>query len=373
MLTSQPMPDEKPAPSPERGQTDESLRDERAKSDREMTAGRNAVEESAVQTLRVARLTADAVLSEARHKADQLLERSDAPLSANLAVARERVREDDVLGRERALADETLALERIETARVLARLLPVERDQTDQFLWTERVRSDDALAHRDDFLGLVSHDLRDLLGGIALSAAVITKTAGAGPDAPRIVAETARIERHAARMNRLIGDLVDVASIDAGRLRMVLAPGDVALAMAEAAGEFAPAGAVKHIEIVVECAEPPLWAKFDDARLFQLLANVIGNAIKFSPVHSRIVVRGERSADAVMCSVIDTGPGVPGDQLEAIFERFSQVWKNDSRGRGLGLYIAKCIVEAHGGRIWAESDYGKGTALCFTLPAGADR
>ena len=366
------MPEDTPDPSPEREQTDVSLRDERAKSDLEISAGREAVEESADETLRHARTIADAVLLEARQKADQLLEDSNPPLSSTAAVAQERRLEDDTLERERASADETLALERIETARVLARLLPKERDQTDQFLLTERVRSDDELANRDDFLGLVSHDLRDLLGGMVLCAAVITKAAGESPEAAPILAETARIRRHAARMHRLINDLVDVASIDAGRLSMVLTPGDVASVLAEAVEEFTAAAAVKHIEIALECAERPLTANFDHARLFQVLANVIGNSIKFGPLHSKITVRGERSAGALKCSVLDTGPGLPSDQLESIFERFSQVGKGDRRGLGLGLYIAKCIVEAHGGRIWAESNAGQGTRVCFTLPAGTD-
>jgi len=366
------MPEESPDPSPEREQTDDSLREEREKSDRAISAGRDAVKDSADETVRRARITADSVLLEAREKADQLLEDSDPPESANIAVARERVLEDDALERERASADETLALERIETARVLARLLPIERDQTDQFLLTERVRSDDALASRDDFLGVVSHDLRDLLTGMVVGAAVITKAAGGSPQATAILAETERIQRHAARMNRLIGDLVDVASIDAGRLRMVLKTDDLALSLAEAVEEFAPAGAVKHIQIGLECAERPLLASFDHARLFQVLANVIGNSIKFSPVHSRILVRGERSGASVQCSVEDAGPGVPGDQLDAIFERFSQVKEDDRRGLGLGLYISKCIIDAHGGRIWAESTAGEGTRVCFTLPAGAD-
>jgi signal transduction histidine kinase len=363
------MPAESPDPSPEREQTDDSLSEERAKSDQEIRAGRDAVEARADETLRLARVTADEVLLEARQRADLVLEDSDPPLSANIAVARERVLEDGALERERAAADETLALERIETARVLARLLPVERDQTDQFLLTERVRSDDALAHRDDFLGLVSHDLRDLLSGIVLSSAVIKQAVSDVPEATRILAETARIERHAARMTRLISDLVDVASIDAGRLSMVMARGDLASLLAEAVSEFAPVAAVRHIHLALESVDPPLLANFDRARIFQVLANVIGNSIKFSPLQSRIVVRGERAGDSLKCSVLDAGPGIPSDQLEAVFERFSQVRKNDHRGLGLGLYISRCIVEAHDGRIWAESTAGEGTRVCFTLPA----
>ena len=209
---------DQPDPSPEREQTDESLRDEREKSDRALAEGRNTVTDSADEVLRRARQEADAVLLEARDKADLRVQEGEPPLAPSVAVARERVAEDAVLQQERAAADTALEFERAQAARVLAELLPSEREQTDQFLLIERVRSDDALASRDDFLGLVSHDLRDLLAAIVMSAAVVEKTAAGGAEGARILTETTRIQRNAARMNRLIGDLLDVASIDAGRL-----------------------------------------------------------------------------------------------------------------------------------------------------------
>jgi signal transduction histidine kinase len=99
-----------------------------------------------------------------------------------------------------------------------------------------------------------------------------------------------------------------------------------------------------------------------------VLANILANAIKFTSQGGRIRVRGEGAGDELRFSISDTGSGMPGNVLEAIFERFWQVGKNDRRGVGLGLYISRCIVEAHGGRIWAESQLGEGSRLCFTLP-----
>ena len=217
---------DQPDPSPEREQTDESLRDEREKSDRVLAADRNAVIDSADEVLRRAREDADAVLLEARDKADSRVQEGAPPLAPSLSVAQERVSEDSVLQQERAAADATLEFDRAQAARLLAQLLPLERKQTDQYLHTERVRSDDALASRDDFLGLVSHDLRDLLAAIVLSAAVVEKTVGDTAESGRILVETTRIQRIAARMNRLIGDLLDVASIDAGRLAVRPQRGD---------------------------------------------------------------------------------------------------------------------------------------------------
>jgi signal transduction histidine kinase len=96
--------------------------------------------------------------------------------------------------------------------------------------------------------------------------------------------------------------------------------------------------------------------------------DLITNSIKFTASGGSIVLRAERARDQLRFSIRDTGSGIPADKLEAIFERFWQVGKNDRRGVGLGLYISRCIVEAHGGRIWAESTLGVGSTLCFTLP-----
>ena len=161
---------------PERDQTDESLRTERNKTDRALADRQAAVEDDADMVVQRARENADAVLSTAREKADQQLERaSDEPPSPE--IVEERVLEDEVLRDERATADESLRRERSENARALSKLLPLEREKTDRYLLTERARSDDALANRDDFLGIVSHDLRNLLCGIVMSASQLSTIA----------------------------------------------------------------------------------------------------------------------------------------------------------------------------------------------------
>jgi signal transduction histidine kinase len=99
-----------------------------------------------------------------------------------------------------------------------------------------------------------------------------------------------------------------------------------------------------------------------------VLANLISNAIKFTPEGGRISIGGERTSDALCVSVSDTGVGIPTEMLEQVFQRFWQVGKNDRRGSGLGLYISRCIVEAHGGTITATSTLGEGSVFSFTLP-----
>jgi signal transduction histidine kinase len=105
--------------------------------------------------------------------------------------------------------------------------------------------------------------------------------------------------------------------------------------------------------------------------MLQVLANLITNAIKFTAPGGTVTVRGQRMDDELRLSVVDNGPGIAGSMLEAVFERFWQVGKNDHRGLGLGLYISRCIVDAHGGRIWAESRPGGGSAFHFTIPVAA--
>jgi signal transduction histidine kinase len=360
-----------PRQRPERDQTDESLRTERKNTDRVLAETRTHIEETADDVLERARDHADNVLDTAREKADDRLEASHAGAEARDALAVERAGEDEALLKERAAADESLRRERKEQARTLAALLPLEREKTDRYLLTERARSDDAVAHRDDFMGIVSHDLRNLLGAVAANATLLLQQASGSEEGRRTAAAMERVQRYVARMNRLIGDLVDVASVDAGKLAIEPRPSDAVQLISEAIQAFGHAAQENAISLEYNSSERSLPATFDRERMLQVLANLITNAIKFTGHGGSVAVRARRAAEELQVSVIDTGMGIPEEMLEAIFERFWQVGKNDQRGMGLGLYISKCIVEAHGGRIWAESSLGAGSAFHFTIPAGA--
>jgi signal transduction histidine kinase len=362
----------------ERGRTNESLRTEREKADQAVAAKQENVaqhadavvgraRDNADAVLSVARENADAVLDAARDRADEMADPGVAP-SVERRVVEERVLADEIIRGERDIADETLRQEREEYARTLRRFLPLERESTDRYLLTERIRSDDAVANRDDFLAIVTHDLRDLIGGIVMSATVLAKRAAQNEDGKNTLAETKRIERYAARMNRLIGDLVDVASIDAGKLAITPAPQDLTIVIAEAEDTFRATASAKGILLGTQIDAAPLLAALDHDRILQVLANLISNSLKFTPQGGKITICGESEAAGLRLSVVDTGSGIPDDALERIFDRFSQVGRNDRRGLGLGLYISRNIVEAHGGRIWAESRPGAGSRICFTLP-----
>ena len=354
--------------APERAQTDQSLRTERSRADEALAEKQVAVEGEADRVVHRARENADAVVEAARDKADQALDPA-TPVAQHAAVTELRLVEDEALRGERATADASIRQERQAAASVLSKLLPLERDATDRYLLTERARSDGALANRDGFLGIVAHDLRDLLGGVVLSAEQLSRIGTGSETGEQVLAETKRLKRYAARMNRLIGDLVDTASIDAGRLAVTSTHGDVALLLAEAVDTFRAAAVEKGVSLELETAGRPLAAAFDHDRMLQVLANAISNSIKFTPAGGRIAIRGERAGNELRFAISDTGPGIPAEALETIFERFWQVGKNDRRGLGLGLYLSRCIVEAHGGKIWAESTPGEGARISFTLPA----
>lgn len=358
-------------PRLERDKTDDSLRTERKNSDVVLNERRTDIEESADVRVEHARAQADAVLEAERGEADYTLGNTGPKSQAHATVAQERAREDAIIEHERSIADERLRRERAEHARVLATLLPMERERTDRHLQTERTRADDAIAHRDDFLGMVSHDLRNLLSGMVLNATLLAEDASDSEEGRRTVIGMQRIQRDVGRMNRLIGDLVDVASIDAGKLAIELARGDAAALLQEVLETFALVASNKGISLELGEVEPAMPADFDHDRLLQVLANLVGNALKFTAAGGSIVLGGARVDDELRFSVSDTGAGIPTNLLEAVFERFWQVGKNDKRGLGLGLHISRCIVEAHGGKIWAESTLGAGSVFHVTIPATA--
>lgn len=347
-----------------RGETDDSLRAERHTADGHGEV--RTVEDAADRIVDLARARADAILIQARERADQNPNESAGPDD----VTRDRTEADEVLHDERAAADETLRREREDSARVLSALVPLARKSTDWKLMTERASSAAALSYRDDFLGMVSHDLNNLLGGVVLAAGMISRHAPQTPEGKRVATGASHIQLYAARMKRLIGDLTDVTSLAAGKLAITALPQDGKDLVAEALASFRLLAAEKGISLEGDAPGVPLPLVCDRGRILQVLTNLLGNAVKFTPEGGTVSARAARTGDEVWFFVMDSGPGIPEDLLEAIFERFWQAGTADRRGLGLGLYIAKSIVEAHGGRIWAESGISEGSTLCFTLPAG---
>lgn len=350
-------------PNPERAQTDESLRVEREKADHAMGDDLSMIDQTADAVITRARERADRVLAAARAKTDR-----HSAMPTPSVIAKQRGVEDAVLSVERANADELVRDERA----ALVASLAVEREETDKDLSSERARADHSLATRDEFVGLVGHDLRNLLGSMSGFAGLIASMASQHEHGAEIVVFAERIQRSGARMNRLIGDLVDVASTEAGVLRVTRELGDPSHIVTEAIEALQPQALANQISLSAEIMLPTPPIAFDAPRILQVLTNLLSNAIKFTPAHGKVVVRLERVGAELRFGVRDTGPGIPPDKLEAIFERFLQLKEGDRRGQGLGLYISRCIVQGHEGRIWAESELGKGSTVSFALPLPAE-
>ena len=169
-------------------------------------------------------------------------------------------------------------------------------------------------------------------------------------------------------MDALIHDLLDLAKIEAGRfvLRRTLEP--VTDVVEETLVILGPLADAKRIRLKVEQA-PDLTIELDRERIFQVLSNLVGNAIKFTPEEGRVALRVALEQDSVVFSVTDSGPGVSDEHVDKLFNRYWQAPARGRHGSGLGLYIAKGIVEAHGGRIWVQRSSAGGASFHFTLPA----
>jgi signal transduction histidine kinase len=354
----------------ERVATDRSLADERERADSEIAKSGAVADEVADDVVRVARDRADAIVHDARQATDRA---AQATSGAGVAprTERQRTSADALLERERTAADDRLEHERRATGRSLRHFLQAERLQTDEKLGGERIVSDDVIAARDDFLAMVSHDLRALLGALSMASELVAKAVPLD-DAHREAHQHALTsERMVARMTRVLDDLLDVSSIEAGRLAVVRESGDANSPVREVVAAFGAIAEAKGITLDADLAPHPLVAVFDHERIVQVLANLVCNALRFTSSPGRITVRVAATTRGIRFAVADNGVGMAPDQLELVFERFRQL-RSDRRGLGLGLYISKSIVEAHGGRIWAQSELGTGSTFYFTLPADDD-
>jgi signal transduction histidine kinase len=169
-------------------------------------------------------------------------------------------------------------------------------------------------------------------------------------------------------MERLVRDLLDFGTLEDGRLRVAAEREDVRGLITHAVDAFNAVAAASFVSLSGDLPPDPVIASCDPHRILQVLSNLIHNAIKFTPKGGSIRVRAARKGAGCIVSVSDTGIGIPDHELTSIFQRFRQLSATDRTGLGLGLYISMWIIEAHSGRIWAESQVGKGTTFYFTIP-----
>lgn len=230
-----------------------------------------------------------------------------------------------------------------------------------------RLRELDRL--KSDFLSTVSHELRTPLTSIRSFSEILLRYDVDDADKRRKFVGI--INDEAERLTRMINDLLDLSKIEAGRLELFPEALDLEMVFAKSISTSHPLFTEKGINVVstVETELPPLYADAD--RLHQVLTNLLGNSVKFSPEGGTIRLSGIRKEGFALISVEDEGPGIPPDKLEQIFERFHQVrdpQKSNPLGTGLGLTISREIVDKMGGNIWVESEFGEGAVFFFTVP-----
>jgi chemotaxis family two-component system sensor kinase Cph1 len=227
----------------------------------------------------------------------------------------------------------------------------------------EREAHSAALADRDRLLAIFSHDLKTLLNAMTLNSTIALMSSG---DSMEKGAANVRVIL--GRMDRMISNLLDLARMNAGKLRVVPRSLDAAKVVREAVKVFRPLAEEKRQSLRLAETGGPFGARLDHDRIFQVLSNLLSNAIKFSPPEGEILVSLATVDRRVQITVRDFGPGIEEDDLERIFECYRQLDGADVTGLGLGLFISKSIIEAHGGRIWVSSRPGRGSTFFFTLP-----
>ncbi|MEO8902754.1 MAG: HAMP domain-containing sensor histidine kinase [Polyangiaceae bacterium] len=245
--------------------------------------------------------------------------------------------------------------------------LALDRAQLYEDAIAARDFAERATRMRDEFLSIVAHDLGNPMNTIGIWAALVLDAPLAGADSETVRKGAAVIQKAVRRMALLLHDLGDVASIDSGHLKIEDLEGNADTIVADVVEAYAPLCVEKKLSITGKA--PALLIPCDRNRVGQVLGNLVANAIKFTPNGGTIAIEAVPLEREVRFSVADTGPGIPEEAREHVFERY---WRGKDRdytkGVGLGLFISKDIIASHGGKIWVESTVGRGSTFYFTLP-----
>ncbi len=225
-----------------------------------------------------------------------------------------------------------------------------------------RDRADVARVSREQVLTVVAHDLRAPLATIMVSASSLSRDT---LDPAVVRSRVKTIDRAVVRMDSLIRDIVDAAGVERGALPMTVKVERVDTLVQEAVDLHAPLAQEAGVTLEGKAPRHELTMACDRQRILQVLGNLIGNALRFTPPGGRITVRAEEEENGVGFVVDDTGSGIAAEHLAHLFDRY---WSGDSRGIGLGLYIARSIVRGHGGDIGVRSALGAGSSFHFTVP-----
>jgi len=248
--------------------------------------------------------------------------------------------------------------------------LHLAKDITEKQRYERRLKELDQM--KSDFVSNVSHELRTPLTAIKASADNMLDNL-TGPLSEKQTRYLMRIKSNADRLARLINDVLDLSRIEAGKIDLRPSDLDLAALAQEVVEHVRPVAIEKLIRLEVAAYDGEIASWADRDKVVQVLLNLMGNAVKFTPPHGKITVAIQKGMDDwVQVSVSDTGPGIAADEIGKIFDKFyqtSQAGEEKTKGTGLGLAICKALVEMHGGRIWVESELNKGSTFSFILPA----
>jgi two-component system, chemotaxis family, sensor kinase Cph1 len=229
-----------------------------------------------------------------------------------------------------------------------------------------RARAEWAGEQKEQLLAMVSHDLKNPLHSLMLQTGLFKRLLG-DDAASRVAPVLAVMERALERMNRLVADLLSISKLESGAMSLEIEDHQAADILRDICHILQPIAREKNVEL--EVGNTSGIARCDRDRILQVLSNLVGNAVKFTPAGGVVTMSTEATPREIRFVVRDTGSGIPVEHLESVFDRFWQARRTERLGTGLGLAIAKGIVEAHGGRIWAESELGTGSTFRFTVPA----
>lgn len=352
------------------------LKAERKKTDQSLIAERDKTDESLVGAIGNAENRTDTLVKKSRTESDQTTSSSRKEADA-IEGARSRV--DAAIDQERTLKN-----------ALVSDLLEGEREQTDEDLGAERSQTDLMVSHasnrlsdevaqhsktkvtlttRDEFLAIVSHDLKNPIGTISSCAHLLLDDAALRKlGSEKVIHWIEVIERNAGAALRLIEDLLDMERVAEGKLHLKMESCSIDEIIRDSIESFVQVAAGKDVNLRALPSKVSTQAICDRDRIMQVLANLIGNALKFTSAGGSVVLSKNLTEAEVKVSVSDTGPGIPEERKGRIFERFAQLGSKDRRGLGLGLYISKMLIEAHKGRLWVQSKVGKGSTFYFVIP-----
>jgi signal transduction histidine kinase len=369
----------------ERKKTDDSLDQERGKIDQSLHHGRGDVHVNTDEIVSNDRIQTDRERLQQRNTADL---KNTIEVSDN-ALEKQRKSEDKAIANERSNMDTALKNERGEKEKLLNKIVSQEREATDKNLKGERIKADvevglsaerlttesaahvetkTALTTHEEFVAIVSHDLKNPIGAILSSADILLDN----NSMPELSSQARNlielIQRNAQTSLRLINDILDMERIAEGKLQLQLTKNRIDDLIKDSVETFSHVAAKKKILLKTLPTNSSIEVLYDRDRVGQVISNLIGNAIKFTPLGGSVTVEAQMTDSEVTVTVRDTGPGIPADQKSRIFERFAQIANKQRGGIGLGLYISKMLVESHLGKIWVTSEPGSGSVFSFTLP-----